>query len=54
MLAYCQLDSQEQISIKFIWKSIQKDAFKDVICEMATILSCSQDVFDINYKEIEE
>ena len=42
MLDYCQLESKEQISIKFYWKSnifIHKNAFENVICIAEAILS---------------
>ena len=40
MLTYCQLDPWEQISVN--WKSnifIHENAFENVVCEMAAILS---------------
>ena len=45
MMGYCQLDPLEQISVKsqsYIF--IQENAFQNVVCEMATILSRSQSV----------
>ena len=41
MLTYCQLDPQEQISMKFYRKNrfcIKKNAFENVMCKMSAIL----------------
>ena len=42
VLTYCQLDPQEQTSVKFeshYKTSIHENAFENVVCEMAAILS---------------
>ena len=42
MLGYCQLEPQEQTSVKFLSEyiiSIDENAFENVVCEMAAILS---------------
>ena len=43
MLTFCQLDPQEQTTVKFESKckkkSIDENAFENVVCEMAAILS---------------
>ena len=50
MMAYCQLDPKEYISIKYYLKFkvfIPENAFENVICEMAAILSqpqCAKDM----------
>ena len=49
MLAYCQLDSQEQISVNLNLNStiyIHENAFEKVICEMAVILSRGDELSD--------
>ena len=41
MLGYCQLDSQEQTSVKFYQNTklfIHKKAYENIVCEMAAIL----------------
>ena len=42
MMAYCQWDPQEQTSVKFnknVNIFIQENAFQNVVCKMAAILS---------------
>ena len=42
MLTYCQLDPEEQIAVKFYQNTklfIEKNAFENVVCEMAAIFS---------------
>ena len=44
MMTYCQLDPKERIS-NIIWNSkvfIQENAFKNIVCEMAAMLSRPQ------------
>ena len=53
LLTYCQLDSQEQISVIFF---IQENVFENVTCEMLTILfkSLSLQVTAVAYESITE
>ena len=55
MLTHCQLDPQEQISVKFESKyehSIEENAIEHVVCKMSAILSVPQGVKVISLQSI--
>ena len=57
MMIYCHLDLKEHISMKYDFEiqkfSLKKNAFENIVCEMATLLSqpqCVQQLVQSNNK----
>ena len=53
MLGYCQLEPYEQTSVKFEYKIFHsQNAFENVVCEMAAILSGEEYLSDRHHEDI--